>query len=482
MAIPLAFGFLIPVVSRPNRRIADVLGNLVTLCLLVMALALVGRTPLVYKMGGWKPPIGINLVADGFSVLMLIAINLIAFMATLFSISYMERFTDKPKYYGLFMLMVAGMNGVALTGDIFNLYVFLEIASIASYALVAFGCEHEELEASFKYLVLSSVASSFILLGVAIIYSSSGTLNMADLSGLIKGIGLTKAMLFASALFIAGFSLKGGLVPFHAWLPDAHPSAPAPISAMLSGVLIKAVGIYALTRIVYTVLGMSRVFSITLMSLGALSMVVGDILAIGQWDLKRLLAYSSVGHMGYVLLGIGLGTPLGILGGIFHLLNHSVFKSCLFLCSGAIEHETGTRDMRKMGGLWRKMPVTSTSCVVSSLSISGVPPFNGFWSKLIIIIAAIQAKHYGIAAIAVAVAFLTLIAFTKVMRYAVFGSPAAESRKIKEVPAFMCASLIILAILCLGLGISLPIIKPELLEPARQALLEVEKYIQLVLK
>ncbi|HID55895.1 TPA: monovalent cation/H+ antiporter subunit D family protein [Candidatus Poribacteria bacterium] len=482
MAIPLAFGFLIPVASRPNRRIADILGNLVTLCLLVMSLTLVGRTPLLYKMGGWKPPIGINLVADGFSVLMLIAINLIAFASTLFSISYMERFTDKPKYYGLFMLMVSGMNGVALTGDIFNLYVFLEIASIASYALVAFGCESEELEASFKYLVLSSVASSFILLGVAIMYSSSGTLNMADLSGLIKGAGLTKAMLFASALFIAGFSLKGGLVPFHAWLPDAHPSAPAPISAMLSGVLIKAIGIYALTRLIYTVLGISNLFSIILMSIGALSMLVGVLLAVGQWDFKRLLAYHSISQMGYVVLGIGLGTPLGILGGIFHLLNHSVFKSCLFLCSGAIEHETGTRELKKMGGLWRRMPVTSTSCVVSSLSISGIPPFNGFWSKLIIIIAAIQAGHYAVAAIAVGVTFLTLTSFTKVMRYAIFGTPSAEIQKVKEAPAFMCIPLVILAILCLGLGISIPIIKPELLDPAREAILGVERYIQLVLK
>ena len=153
-----------------------------------------------------------------------------------------------------------------------------------------------------------------------------------------------------------------------------------------------------------------------------------------------------------------------------------------FLCSGAIEHETGTRELKKMGGLWRRMPVTSTSCVVSSLSISGVPPFNGFWSKLIIIIAAIQSGHYAAAAIAVVVAFLTLTSFTKVMRYAIFGTPTDEPQRVREAPAFMCASLIILAILCLGLGISLPIIKPELLEPARQALLEVEKYIQLVLK
>ena len=481
VAIPLGAAFLIPILVRVWRRLPDIVGNLSTLSLLVMSLTLVGKGPSTYYMGGWRPPLGINLVADGLSVLLLVVVSLVAFCATLFSIPYMERYTSKSRYYSLFMLMVAGMNGVVLTGDMFNLYVFLEIASIASYALVAFGTEAEELEASFKYMIMGCVASTFVLFGVGVLYGKTGTLNMAHLAKIIDENGMSPAIWFAAALFLMGFGLKAAMVPFHAWLPDAHPSAPAPISAMLSGVLIKSLGIYSLARVSYIVFGMSKPISTIFMVLGGLSMIVGVLLAVGQWDMKRLFAYHSISQMGYVMLGLGLGTPLGILGGVFHLLNHSAFKSCLFLCSGAIEHEVGTRELKKMGGLWRRMPVTSTSCVISSLSISGVPPFNGFWSKLIIIVAAIQARHYVAATIAVVVAFLTLTSFTKVMRYAIFGSPAAESQKVKEASAFMGVALILLALCCTSFGLLYPVLKPWILGPAVDVLLKAGDYIQLVL-
>jgi len=482
IAIPLGAAFLIPILDRIWRRFCELISFLSMLAMLVMAFSLVGKLPLKYYMGGWRPPFGINLVLDGFSMLLLIVVSGVSLAAIIFSIPYMELYTSKTKYYTLFMLMVAGMNGVVLTGDMFNIYVFLEIAAIASYSLVAFGCEHEELEASFKYMVLGGVASSFILFGIGILYSVTGTLNMADMARIVGLNGINRAAMLAAVFFIMGFGLKAAMVPFHAWLPDAHPSAPAPISAMLSGVLIKALGIYALARIFYTVLGMNGLFSAIFMTLGGLSMVIGGLLALGQWDLKRLLAYSSISQMGYVMLGLGLGTPLALLGAVFHLMNHATFKSLLFLCSGAIEYSTGTRMLPKMGGLFKRMPVTGTTCSVGALSISGVPPLNGFWSKLIIIIAAVKAGHPVLAAIAVAVSLITLLMFIKVQRYSIFGDLPEGLRGVKEVPVLMCISMIVLAALCVSLGLLYPILKPWLLGPAGEVLLKSQDYINFVLR
>ena len=373
------------------------------------------------------------------------------------------------------------MNGVVISGDMFNMYVFLEIAAIASYALVAFGTEQEELEASFKYAVMGTVASSFILLGIAFLYSYTSTLNMADMSMELIDKGSSPIVLLASVLFLMGFGLKAALVPFHAWLPDAHPSAPAPISAMLSGILIKSLGVYALVRIFFSVLGVTPQILSILMALGALSMVIGSCLALGQRDFKRLLAYSSISQIGYVILGIGLGTPLGILGGLFHLFNHSVFKSLLFLNSGAIEYSTGTRDLEKMGGLKERMPVTAGTNMIASMSIAGIPPFNGFWSKLIIIAACVQANHFGYAAWAVLASILTLAYFMKVQRYAFFGESKKGSSKIKEVPFFMRFSMVALAIICIAGGaLLLPVVYSDFLKVAEDAVFRGKDYVTVV--
>jgi multicomponent Na+:H+ antiporter subunit D len=280
-----------------------------------------------------------------------------------------------------------------------------------------------------------------------------------------------------------GLGLKSALVPFHAWLPDAHPSAPAPISAMLSGVLIKSLGIYSLCRIFYNVLGTGEHITSILMVLGTLSMLAGVLLAIGQWDFKRLLAYHSISQVGYIVLGIGLGTPLGILGGLFHLLNHSLFKSLLFLNSGAVEYATGTRDLQKMGGLAQKMPLTSATCLTASMSIAGIPPFNGFWSKLLIIIACVQAGKFAYAFWAVLASLLTLASFTKVMKYAFWGSLKESLSQVKEVPLFMKLSMALLALFCiLGGLLLLPGIEKLFLDPAAEVLVKNVGYAATVLE
>ncbi|MHC4069057.1 MAG: complex I subunit 5 family protein [Planctomycetota bacterium] len=489
VAIPLTVAFLLPILGKKGKTVATVLANLATISLLVLSVVSIGKFE-VYEVGKWSIPLGINLVLDGLSSLMLLAISVVSMAAMLFSIRYMEQYTAKSKYLSLFLLMVAGMNGVVLSGDIFNLFVFLEIASLASYALVGFGCEHEELEASFKYMVLGSIASMFVLFGVALLYGNTGSLNMAYISESIQNSGLNPGLGFALCLFIAGFGLKAALVPFHAWLPDAHPSAPAPISAMLSGVLIKALGIYALTRIVFNVFGVFESMSWILIALGILSMVGGALMAIGQWDIKRLMAYSSISQVGYVTLGIGLGgliisqegnpawASLALLGGLFHLVNHSVYKSLLFLTSGSVQMATGTRQMKEMGGLAERMPVTRATCTVASASIAGIPPFSGFWSKLILVIAAIQAQYYWVAAVIVLVSVCTLIMYLKVQRYVFLGELPENLQQVKENKGSMLLAMVLLACLCVFMGLLLlvPSLKAGILDPAVEVLMSGVEY------
>lgn len=490
VVVPLGAAFLTPIFSKFWKRFPDWLGNLSSGFLMGLSIWVLrfSNKTLVYYAGGWEPingiPVGIAMVMDGLTVLMLIIINVVAFLVTIYSVSYMTRYTDKGKYYTLFLLMLAGLNGVVLSGDMFNLFVFMEIAAIASYALVAFGVEAEELEASFKYQVLGGAASITILLGIAVFYHLTGTLNMADASRILAEIGSNPAVIFMGILFLVGFSLKAGLMPFHAWLPDAYPSAPASISAMLAGVGSKVLGVYALIRIFFNVFGMAVMPSILtiFLVLGTLSMVVGAFLALGQKDFKRLLAYSSISQIGYVIFALGLGTPLGILGGLFHLLNHSVFKSLLFFNSGAVDYATGNRDLEGMGGLSQRMPVTGTTSLIGSLSVSGIPPLGGFWSKLIIIFAAVESGHFILAGVAILISIVTLAYYLKVQRLAFFGALKKMHEGLKEVPAFMCLSMIVLAILSLGLGVLLiPQLRVVVLDPAVRVVAGGIEYARMVL-
>jgi len=283
--------------------------------------------------------------------------------------------------------------------------------------------------APYGIVLVLDALSAFMLVMVSIIaftYSKASTLTMSGISDALAGDD-QGFVLWVGVLFLVGFGLKAAAMPFHAWLPDAHSSAPAPISSMLSGVFIKALGIYTLIRIFFTVLGAPQVFMTAFLVLGAVSIIVGVLLAIAQWDMKRLLAYHSISQIGYILLGMGLATPLGLLGAVFHLFNHAVFKSLLFYNAGAVEMALGTRDLKRMGNLRRVLPVTSGTSMVASLSIAGIPPFNGFFSKVIIIIAAVQAGEPLYAILAVIGSLLTLASFMKVQSYGFRGRKEPES-------------------------------------------------------
>ena len=472
IAIPLGAAFFIPMVSLMLKWVPDLLANAVMVVLATMAFLTIGQTG-IYHLGGWGT-LGIDLRLDGLTSLMLMTINTIGLAMAIFSVQYMNQYTSKLRYYSIFLCLVAGLNGIVLTGDLFNLYIFMEIVAISSYALVAFGCAHDELEAAFKYAVLGTVASAFILIGIALLYAMLGTLNMAAMSVKLAAGGLNMPITFALGLFLCGFGLKAALVPFHAWLPDAHPSAPAPVSAMLSGVVIKTAGIYVLCRLVFNMFTVQLVPDLLpiLRLLGVASMIVGGILSIGQWDMKRLLAYSSISQIGYIVVGLGLGTTLGLTGALFHLVNHSVFKSLLFLNAGAVEYATGSRDLRHLGGLRRIMPLTANTSLVGSMAISGIPPFNGFWSKLIIVLACIESGHFWLALAAIMMSLVTLVVVLKIQKHAFCEEPKPVAAHATEVPILMRTAMLLLAALCVALALLVltGVRTPCLIAPAVDAL------------
>jgi multicomponent Na+:H+ antiporter subunit D len=484
ICIPLIAALII-IFTRNHRNEAAVLGILAVIVLLALAITsfvFVGKAdgPILYTIGNWGIPWNIGLVLDSLASFMLITISMVALAVLIFSVGYMKHYTDTWKYYALFMLMVAGMNGFVLTCDLFNLFIFMEIALIAAFTLVGFGCEAEELEAAFKYTVIGSVTSLFILLAIGILYALTSTLNMADIG---RSIGSPNGTLifFTFGLLLAGFGLKAALVPFHAWLPDAHSSAPAPVSAMLSGVLIKILGVYALIRVFFHVFPASPTVLTIFMILGAVTIAVGVLAMRPQFDLKRLLAYSSISQIGYIILGLGLGTPLGILGAIFHLFNHSLMKSLLFLNAGSIEYSLGTRDLREMDEVREKLKVTKITSMIASLSISGIPPFSGFFSKLIIVLAAIQAKQPVYAVIAAVASVLTLAVLLRVQKQLSRSGQKEKAQDSPKTPISLKTAMIGLAVLCiLSALLIIPGIKEFSLDKVVATIQNREAYLNII--
>ncbi len=451
---PLAAAFLIIIfgkIARPAGSIIACVASAFSLAVsLALSLSITKYGILIYKVGGWMPPAGIPMVVDSYSAFILLIANVIAALVTLYSVSYVKKYTDTWKYFTLLMLMMAGVNGVALSGDIFNMFVYLEIASLATYALVAFGNESEALEASFKYAVMSSVASTFMLIGIALLYSYTSALNMAYIGKFITENPPAKVLSFVSVLFLAGFGLKAALAPFHTWLPDAYTKSPAPIPAMSSGVLIKVLGVYALTRLFFNVFGMTKPVSYILIFFAVISMVGGSILAFGQSNIRRLLGYSSISQIGYIILGFAVGTPLAIMGSIFHIFNHSAAKSLLFMGAGSMEEAFGTQNIKKISQVIQKMPVTGYTSLVGALSICGIPPLGGFWSKLIIIFACIQAGYFGLAFIAAFVSILTLAYYFKAYAPMLFGPKEEPSKALEgnRTQFLMDLPMLILSVVC----------------------------------
>lgn len=408
--------------------------------------------------GGGEPPLAACLTIDRMGLLMAGVFILLGVLTAIYSVRYMEHETGDTEYYTLLLLMVAGMVGVSFSGDFFTLFVFWEIMCLSSYVLVAFRKdEPEPVEAALKYTIMSVAGSASLLLAMALLYGLSGTLNFAYIaSGFRAGTQAAAGdiwQLVALALMIVGFGIKAAIVPFHTWLPDAHPAAPSPISAMLSGAVIK-VGAYSLIRVCTLIFfPLTDIWQPLLVILALLSMFVGNIMALVQTDLKRLLAFSSVAQMGYIIFGLATGTMDGLTGSLFHILNHAVMKGLLFLCAGAFLYATGSRKIQALAGMGRKLPAVGTIFTVGMLSIAGLPGLNGFMSEIWIIRAGIEAAMYLPVALLILNVLLSVVYYLRTMQVILLREPSKEVGEIRPVPISMLLPMVVLAALCLAIGL-----------------------------
>ena len=490
----LFLGAFLIVVFGHNKAFRHFISLLATCAAMLFMIGLIkpvlmGGEIISYWMGGRVPAggyaIGIALEVDALSLFFGLLVSTVVFVACIYSIQYMSRDNNVPQYYTLFLMLAGGVMGMVLTGDLFNMFIMIEILTFAAVALTAFrNTANGALEAAFKYLVVGCIGSSCILAGTIMLYAQAHTLNFAQLAAFLPG-KLNTATVVAYALLFIGFCTKAFIVPFHPLAADAHGAAPAPVSVLISGVLTKS-GLYGIIRLTYILFRVMNLGTVQfwLVFLGSVSMFVCVTMALAQHDFKRLLAFHSISQIGYVLTAAGLATALGISSGLYHAMNHTLFKGLLFLCAGAVLHETGTTDLGKLGGLSRKMPHTTVLFLIGAFSISGVPPFNGFASKWMIYQAtyqkAVESGNIGfllVTIVALVTSTLTLASFVKVTQSVFFGQLPKELENVKEVPFGMRFAMGILALLCIATGLFPNLVTRYLTEPAATAVFHVGAYI-----
>jgi len=409
----------------------------------------------------------LNLVIDSFSLLMLLSISIVGLSALCVGWFTLDDSNKKSDFVSLLLLSIIGMNGVVMVRDLFSLYVFLEVVAIASFILIALDKDREALEGSFKYFILSAIATVMMLTAISFLMMVTGDTSFEAVRATFKAGTITFWPVLAMVLFVVGLFIKAGVVPFHGWLPDAYSSAPAGVSVLLAGIVTKVTGVYTIIRLVTMVFGFSPSLNKVLLIVGAISIIVGALGALGQKDMKRMLAFSSISQVGYIIISLGAGTQLGIAGAVFHLFNHSVFKSLLFVNAAAVEEQTGTRDMDKLGGLAEKMPITGITSVIALLSTAGIPPLGGFWSKLIIILALWKAGLFPYAIIAVLASLLTLAYFLSMTRRVYWGKVPEQLADVTEAGAGLVVPALVLAAITIGVGIAFPYILNTFILPIR---------------
>ena len=490
----LFLGAFLIVVFGGNRTVRNILALLSITASLAFILALVKPVMwngeiIAYWMGGRVPAggyaIGIALEVDALSLFFALLVSVAVFVSGVYSIQYMRHDDNEREYYTLFLMLGGGVMGLVLSGDLFNMFIMVEILTFAAVALTAFrNTAKGALEAAFKYLVVGSIGSTCILVGTSMLYAQAHTLNLAQLAQVIPG-NLNTATKVAFALLFVGFGTKAFIVPFHPLAADAHGAAPASISVMISGVLTKS-GIYGIIRLTYFLFQTMNLgtMQFLLVFIGSLSMFICVTMALAQHDFKRLLAFHSISQIGYVLTAVGLCTALGVSAGLYHAMNHTLFKGLLFLAAGAVLHETGTTDLGKLGGLSKKMPYTTVLFLIGAFSISGIPPFNGFASKWMIYQAtyqkAVESGNIGfllVTIIALVTSVLTLASFVKVSQSVFFGQLPRELENVKEVSFGMRLAMGIFALLCVLTGLFPNLVTTYITEPAAKAVFSVAQYI-----
>ena len=461
--IPLISAFVIPLFGRINKAFAwyiaisaIFLSFLISVSLLNSVLA---DGTIRYRLGGWEPPWGIEYVVDYLSGFVMVIVSAIAVVMTLYAKKSVEKEIDESRinaFYAIYLLLFTGLMGMTITGDIFNLYVFIEITALSGYALSAAGKKRDALIATYNYLILGTIAATFILIGIGYLYIVTGTLNMADLKMRLPGLYGSTSVMTAFAFITVGLSLKLALFPFHIWLPNVYTHAPSVVSSLMAATGTK-VALYVLLRMMFTVFTvdfyLKAVPATTIfLILGILAIISGSIIAISQTNIKRMLAYSSVGQIGYMVLGVGLANPLALTGSLIHILNHALMKGTLFMAAGAVFYMTGAENISDLRGMGRKMPFTMAAFTIGSLSMIGFPLTVGFVSKWYLAMGAIKSGMWWLVPVILLSSLLTAVYLLRVIETIYFSETGKETTP-EDAPAGMVIPILILASLCLVFGI-----------------------------
>jgi len=478
IALPLVGAALTPAVAVRRPRAAGFWAWGVLLVTAVLAAGLVSellaRGPFSYELGGWPAAYGIELRFDHFSAWVL-PLALLFVVIVPFSWRYLDHVMPderRPPFYALLLLNAGGMIGFCVTGDLFNLFVFTEVVSLSSYALVAVGGRGLAAFAALKYLFIGAVSSLLMLFATAQLFVLTGSLNMAEVSLRLAEVGGGTAVMVAFAAYAVSFMVKAAMFPVHVWLPDAHAIAPSPVSAVLSGMVVK-VGIVGMLRVYQIYYGAEVLelgaFNLALVWLGAVSIVMGAFFAIFQDDIKLMLAYSTISNIGYIVLGLGLASPYAVIGASVHVFNHALIKATLFLAAGSIIHQTGFRTLSDLRGVARAMPQTSAAMAIGAVSIVGLPPTAGFVCKWYIALGAFEANQAPFGFALVFGALFIFIYYIRMLNAFYFQKPVhAAVAQASETPWSMRGPVVLLASLCLILGvlggIPLTFVEPAVLD------------------
>ncbi|MEM7193386.1 MAG: monovalent cation/H+ antiporter subunit D family protein [Pseudomonadota bacterium] len=407
----------------------------------VMAVTLLNGGEIQYVFGGWAPPWGIEYVVDQLNLLVVLVVTGVAaviFPATLKSVRPEVASHQLPLFFVSLLLCFSGLLGIAVTGDAFNLFVFLEISSLSTYTLISMGKDRRALTAAFNYLIMGTIGATFILIAVGILYMLTGTLNMADLAVRLPSLGDSRALQVAFAFTIVGVGLKLAMFPLHLWLPNAYAYAPSAVSAFIAATATK-VAVYVMIRFLYSIFGAEFSFSEIfvqwlLLPVSVCAILFTSVVALFQHDVKRLLAYSSVAQIGYMLLGIALVNQTGLAAALIHLFNHALMKGALFLAVAAMVFRVGSSHVDQLRGIGRKMPWTSAAFVAGGLSIIGVPATVGFVSKWYLVLAAIENGWWWMAAIVLVASLIAVVYIWRIVELAYFADSEASETEVKEAP------------------------------------------------
>lgn len=475
--------------SLRTQKVLGVVGAFLLLSVAITLLVTVRRDGiLVLNVGSWPAPFGITLVADLLSSIMVLLASTMAVAVSLYALDSVDDDRVDFGFYPLFHLLLMGVCGAFLTGDIFNLYVWFEVMLIASFVLLTLGGEQAQLEGAIKYVTLNLISSAVFLAAIGVLYAATGTLNMADLALKMRNFHDQDIVSVLAMLFLIAFGTKAAAFPLFFWLPASYHTPPVAVSAIFAGLLTK-VGVYALIR-AFTLLFVSDTqFTHTLLLIIAgLTMVTGVLGAMAQTEIRRILSFHIVSQIGYMLMGLALFTPLALAGSVFYIIHHIVVKTNLFLIGGIVEQRFGTGRLKDIGGLFRSAPVLAALFFVSAMSLAGIPPLSGFFAKLTLIRAALDAERYAIVVTALVVSLLTMFSMTKIWSEAFWKAapndiarPDRESRSMtRRERGLLYAPTIALVAITIGIGVMAGAVTDISIAAAEQ-LLNPDLYIDAVL-